>query len=441
MERIKVLDSRPGSGKTSYALNYINELPPEKKIIYITPFLDEVNRVKTSCTSKNFIAPDKKRGKGKKRNHLLQLIIEEQNIVSTHALFSNIDDELIAALSASNYILVLDEVMDVLEKFDLWEEMPGLDEDTRDKKTKQEINNLLAKNIIDIDNDTGQIYWLDEEYQLGKYETFRNLALRELLFLIDGEIIVWTFPIDVFREGIFDEVYILTYQFDWQIQAAYYKYFGLEYTKYHIEKKDDTYFPIKTENEEYDLEWRNSIKEKIHIVDNNKLNSIGNINKLRNGRVILPLTKNWYDENPNLIQIVTNTVINFFSNIIKVKTEKRMWTGFVKYKSKMSRNNLSKKNWLPINSRATNNYSNKTALAYTIDRWLNPFIVHFFYKKGVSIDQDKFAVSELIQWIWRSAIRNGEEINVFIPSERMRTLLINFLENKPIEFKANSYYK
>ena len=44
--RICVLDSVPGSGKTSYMIKYINELPEDKRVIFITPFLDEVERVK-----------------------------------------------------------------------------------------------------------------------------------------------------------------------------------------------------------------------------------------------------------------------------------------------------------------------------------------------------------------------------------------------------------
>ena len=39
-----------------------------------------------------------------------------------------------------------------------------------------------------------------------------------------------------------------------------------------------------------------------------------------------------------------------------------------------------------------------------------------------------YALSEMIQWIFRSRIRNNEDINIYIPSSRMRNLLIEFLE-------------
>ena len=40
---------------------------------------------------------------------------------------------------------------------------------------------------------------------------------------------------------------------------------------------------------------------------------------------------------------------------------------------------------------------------------------------------DEYALSEMIQWIWRSAIRDGKEIWVYIPSRRMRELLKKWL--------------
>jgi hypothetical protein len=45
------------------------------------------------------------------------------------------------------------------------------------------------------------------------------------------------------------------------------------------------------------------------------------------------------------------------------------------------------------------------------------------------INEDEWALSELIQWLFRSAIRQKEEIELYIPSERMRKLLIEWLNN------------
>lgn len=49
-------------------------------------------------------------------------------------------------------------------------------------------------------------------------------------------------------------------------------------------------------------------------------------------------------------------------------------------------------------------------------------------KKGVNIDEETWALSELIQWLFRSAIREENKINIYIPSKRMRSLLQEWLE-------------
>lgn len=40
-----------------------------------------------------------------------------------------------------------------------------------------------------------------------------------------------------------------------------------------------------------------------------------------------------------------------------------------------------------------------------------------------------YALSILIQWVFRSAIRNGKKIKIYIPSERMRYLLKEWIQN------------
>ena len=54
-------------------------------------------------------------------------------------------------------------------------------------------------------------------------------------------------------------------------------------------------------------------------------------------------------------------------------------------------------------------------------------INRFFTEKGVNIDEETWALSELIQWLFRSAIREENEINLYIPSKRMRNLLQEWL--------------
>lgn len=55
--------------------------------------------------------------------------------------------------------------------------------------------------------------------------------------------------------------------------------------------------------------------------------------------------------------------------------------------------------------------------------FFNPILKNFFESKGVRIEEDKWALSEFLQFMFRSGIRKGEHIRIYIPSLRMRNLL------------------
>lgn len=436
---IQVIDSPTSSGKTSWAIHYINSLPEDKKVIFITPFLTEVDRIIASCPEKHFIQPDPKYGSGRKKTHFLKLLRLEKNIVSTHSLFSQITDEMIIALRASNYILVLDEVFSVVEKFDMWDEIPRLSEEDKDELTKNNLKTLFDKKFIAIKEDY-QIVWIDQENSLDKYNDLKNLINRNLLYLVNGNLLLWTFPVEVFQEGIFEEIYILTYQFDYQLQSYYYQYFDVKYDLFHIENINNKYTKVKTVNKNYEKEWIKKSKPLVHIFDNPKMNKIGDYVRTASKTTKSALCKNWYESNKGEILRIQKHIINFFMSYTKTTNSERMWTCFVDNKKNMKTKNLSIKNWIALTSRATNDYRNKTALAYPINRYINPFFIAFFEKKNIKLNQNGFALSELIQWIWRSAVRDGKEINVYIPSERMRNMLKDYLNLEFDKWDKDAYF-
>ena len=69
-----------------------------------------------------------------------------------------------------------------------------------------------------------------------------------------------------------------------------------------------------------------------------------------------------------------------------------------------------------------------TSVAYLINVFYNPLIKSYFESMGVPIYEDLYALSQMAQWMWRSRIREGEPIHVFVPSERMRGLLKRWLD-------------
>ena len=124
-----------------------------------------------------------------------------------------------------------------------------------------------------------------------------------------------------------------------------------------------------------------------------------------------------------------NNMRNYFSNILKAKEGTILWTTYKDYKGKLKGAGNSN-GFIACNVRATNNHSETYNLAYMLNRYLHPHIVNFFRQNDIVVDQDLYALSELVQWIWRSRIRNRQPINIYIPSMRMRELLTDWLDGK-----------
>jgi hypothetical protein len=91
-----------------------------------------------------------------------------------------------------------------------------------------------------------------------------------------------------------------------------------------------------------------------------------------------------------------------------------------------------------MNMKATDDYKHKTALAYLVNRFQSPIVEGYFRDRGVPTREDLFALTELIQWIWRSAIRGKppKEIQLYLPSERMRDILIRWFVTSDADIVA-----
>ena len=95
----------------------------------------------------------------------------------------------------------------------------------------------------------------------------------------------------------------------------------------------------------------------------------------------------------------------------------------------MSAGNFAQ-SWLHCGAKATNDWADTSHVAYLVNIHLRPVLVKFMAARGQDINQDIYAVSEMVQFLWRSRIRKGEPIVVYVPSSRMRSLLIGWLNGE-----------
>ena len=86
---------------------------------------------------------------------------------------------------------------------------------------------------------------------------------------------------------------------------------------------------------------------------------------------------------------------------------------------------MTKANWIAVNTRATNDYAHCSHIFYLYNRWMNSFIKRWL--NASDTDERNYAISELIQLIWRSRIRDGKPIVVFFSSDHTIELFNEWL--------------
>lgn len=116
---IIVIDAPCGAGKTSWAIQQFRK-NPEKQFIYVTPLLDEIERIQKQTSGYRFFkAPQYEKGIDgtRKLYGFNRLLANGDNIALTHSTFSNADEETLQLLQDSKPVLVLDETLDILVDF------------------------------------------------------------------------------------------------------------------------------------------------------------------------------------------------------------------------------------------------------------------------------------------------------------------------------------
>lgn len=398
--KIKVCDALMGSGKTSAAINYMNR-NPNKNFIFITPFLEEVKRIKNACFERKFVEPFFSEDHNKLDSLKLQLK-SSRNVASTHALFKRYDPEVVDLIRSGNYTLILDEVADVVEMM---------------RVTEFDVGILLNMKMISID-ERGGVHWIADTYpNNGDHSNEMRLIKNGHVVMDDGQLMLWLFPAEIFEA--FDNVIVLTHMFDAQVQKYYYDYCGLEYEYIGLTPEYEFCDIVDTKQ---DHSW---MKDKIHIIDDQKLNEIGNNQ--------YALSVSWFDRDKKNhkkrnIEQLHKTAENVVRNRWNAASGDILWSTFIEYKSSISGKGYAR-SFLEYNARATNNYRERKYLMYFVNIFFLVDIKSFFLQNGIIVNEDRYALSVMLQWLWRSAIREHNDVYLFLPSSRMRRLLTEWIQS------------
>lgn len=417
----------------------------EKAYIYCTPFLDEIERIRKACGYERFDEP--KPYNGTKIDNFNDLLADGGCIAVTHTTFLNATQETLDLIYEGDYTLILDEALDVIVEFN---SIKTVEDSPRQDMSASDIQFLLDKGSIKIHPDY-RVEWLDTDRPNDfKYSEVERLAKLGVLYCYRKKLLVTVFPPKMFQ--LFDEVYVLTYMFGGCVLKYYFQLYCMDYDMASVYEKEGVY-SVGEYTTDADHRFRRQLKDLVSICDSKTLN-----------RPNRRLSMHWYDKaNSDDFRQLRNDIGNYFNRYLPNASARNgdiMWTAPKKYKSKLTgkgytsirslskeektlpereRENLERRVdcFVSCNCKATNIYRDRWALAYCCDMNPKPMLWDSLgdfndirMERGlppIIVDKKEYALSLLLQWMCRSRIRDGKPISIYIPSDRMRKFLIDWL--------------
>jgi hypothetical protein len=407
------------------------------RMIIIVPTKDEQKRFLVNC--KGFAKPTVPPF----REDIKRLLKEGRNIVTTHALCSIMsgDTRKLIRDGKYTYYCYIDEQPNFVRNIvGGYTKFSFDDNGNKEGIERFSANDLrLAQNnkILSYDKETKVIHYVSgNEYDItdnkpGVFQAFKeyddiadmfNYGKNSKDENLINTIIALTKK-EVF--SVFKEVWVCSYMIRDSLLQNYCDFNNIGLDFYHLE--NDKF--VKGYKELYPINL-----DRLVVVEDTKLLSDESLTKncfakdLRNNKVIMKSLSN---------------KMRTFKTLYKVKSKDLYWTCFSDYHkelAKINSRNVPIRRYVPCNIKATNEYQNCHFVAYLCNRMINPNLSHFFESKDIVFDNNLYALSELIQVIWRSNIRvadSTDKVYVYIPNRRMRELFKDWLA-KGIALQKNT---
>lgn len=415
-----------GSGKSSAAITYMNE-NPDKKYIYITPYLDETERIQCSCPDLDFYLPpkvDTNEEAYSKTAATLAAIKKGRNIASTHQCFRFYTREIVEVIKAQGYTLLVDESVDSLERVD--NEIAG----------EGDLDSLVRWGVLGVEEDKSLVLTEKADEYGGTVfkQLFRIMESRRLVYQGTEEedntgYYFWVLSAELIQA--FDEVIVMTYMFDACDMKYMFDINGIEYQNIYIRKESgDAYNPSQyhfSDTPSYVPEYVRRLPELIDIYEHKATDKGADLNKIGDNPRDLSSTWQKVRATKEQMEELRTNIGNWFRNVHYGPAGTRLWSCYKHSISKLQGRGYTSRH-LAYNTRGVNDQKGTYILAYIVNIYAHPAALRYYKHNGVKFDQNRYALSTMIQWIWRSAIRDGKPIHIYIPSKRMRDLLTEWIE-------------
>ncbi|WP_170603141.1 MULTISPECIES: hypothetical protein [unclassified Ruegeria] len=470
MSHIRIVDMPCGYGKST-EIN--RSFKKSEKYVAVVPYLSEVDRfIKGARTGSDFILTQPICNGGSKSDHCEKLIRAGKSIACTHALFyrlgtlatqntgvarcTEFDSDGKPTIEVdhllSGYNLIIDEVVN---PFEVDQTVRKVDFDTAYLglgMAKEEPDGRIVPTEM----------W-DELYRKGNKTFDRSLydkAKSGALYRISEKLFVLAIPKELLLKP--KSVTIYTYLSEGSVLLQYLQ-------KLQKEHPGSFTLDVQRLDKEVEAAWREDVANALTVLPIPELknqkwthcaqlktikthpqcSSIGH--KLRKFKarelygvdpktVMLTCARRlWHDaetgQKPKAGRLATHT--RLFGRALKEEVYNKdtevfdtVWT-------------TDGVSFVPNTTRGTNDHIGCTTAVYLYDQNPNPQLLTFLGMKRNSDEarrfSDAYALTELVQWLFRSAIRVGglngtghaftqrRRVTLYMPSQRMRNLLLNWL--------------
>ena len=435
---VEILDSIMSSGKTTAIIDWMDKNPQEK-YIYVSPNLSEVVDRIPNSSKLDFISPSVDEFNSTKLEHLNSLLLEGKHICCTHKLYLSMNNFSMDLIASRGYTVILDEEIDVMQSYKGY--------------SFKDVQWLMKEGYIKQNESDGSVDWIKDDELLNssdhRYFYCKNLCDKKALYLTRFDInsvkaksvmMVTQIPIRLLECA--KRVIVLSYLFKGSILDCFLKLKGFEvkdFTDVTVENKRPSYFKdlitvvppedLKNFNlTSYWWEHKSTEKDGISKVQNYILR---NARKYSNGDNRLVC---WTIPKDRAKGVSTASKTTKLVNPV----------GYVFSKEKIEDENNEDKTktvktpcWLAQNTRATNNFAHKTVMIHCYNRYPLQDIASYLEDYNCKLDDDVFALSELLQWAYRGCVRKNQKMTLCIGSKRMYDLFQNWINERPLDYKES----
>lgn len=441
MTQFNFVDSPMGAGKTTALFSKLNneyQKQDNKRYICIVLYKTEQNRYKESLKETLPKIPKD----GQKIDDIVKLIDKGENIITTHALFDMFDDSVIDSIKNSqyDYDLFIDEQPTVLKGIiGGSNNYKNTNNDKINDINSYDLSLALNNNIIE-KTDAGKYIWNNESaynlYGKGVFFSLKQYLSKYDLYKhsenntnnIPNDTFISMTKINTFT--CFNQVWVLSYLIKGSILENYFNFYDItDFNYYHV--KNNSF--IQGYKKEYPDIDRLKLEPFKYCF--NKSLSYSGYDRLKD------------TDYKELLRKMDNFKIRKTEQNKKPKSKKGTrtpayyYTVYQKANDKLKqikRENKTKLDisiddtyLIPCNVKGTNEYKERYIIGYLIDRYINPMYQSFFANNNITIDNNLFSLSELIQFIWRSNIRDessSQPVYLYIASKNTYELFTKFLK-------------